>query len=216
MSDAARPDRTSSDGALLRVLREGTSREHHILAALLDLPRRTSSADGLAGTLAALLASWEPLEQHLAGACIWATVHLNPYLGEAAHLLRADLTTLGYPAERSTPAPLPFRYASVAEAVGGRYVLLGSAMGGKVIADAIERWLGPGAVGATRFFRRDGLDPVHDWRGFRSALVARSWSAEEKRQAVAGALRTFGHIGAVAAPLLDGGRCGGYPHAMAH
>ena len=78
----------------------------------------------------------------------------------------------------------------LASAIGARYVLLGSALGGRFVAAALERALGAPARGATRFFRRTGRDPSADWRRLRVALAG-TWEPAERVALIDGARRTF-------------------------
>ena len=190
---------------MLAALRAGT-RDHHLaLERQLDLPGRIRSRADLVSVLSALLASWQPLERRL-GAADWTTLGLDARLGEASDLLRADLAALS-----ATEKPLAGaggaasgmpRFDTAAAAVGGRYVLLGSALGGRVIAPVVEKRLDLPAGTATGFFRRTGREPGRDWRTFRSAVAGRDWSPEELEQAASAARETFAFVGWVAAPML--------------
>lgn len=196
---------------MLAALRTGT-RDHHLaLERDLDLPGRIRTRADLAAVLSALLAAWAPLERDLAAAD-WSGLRLDPRLGAATGLLRADLATLD--AAQPTGAPplagvgwedAGVRFDTLARAVGGRYVLLGSALGGSVIAPVVERRLGLGEGEATGFFRRSGRAPGRDWRDFRVALTARDWSPAELAEAADAARATFTFVGRVAAPLLRAG-----------
>jgi heme oxygenase len=191
------------DVMLLANLKAQTHAQHRALEDQLKLPQRIVSRRELSAVLAALLAAWLPLERHLADARGWAEIGLDPHLGEATTLLRDDLGTL----DQVSPSPPPGRSAvtppfdTTARAAGGRYVLLGSAIGGRVLAPAIERRLGPGTA-ATRFFRRDGLDPRRDWRTFQAAMTSHPWSSKDTEQAISSARATFEFIAATARPLL--------------
>ncbi|MBQ0892993.1 biliverdin-producing heme oxygenase [Micromonospora sp. U56] len=194
MSDQPVPD-------LLAALRTGTRRPHREVERVLGLPGRIRSRADLAAMLAAMLAGWQPVEEALA-AVDWVPLGLDARLGTATDLLRADLgalATAGAPAGDPAPAP-EVRFDTLARAVGGRYVLLGSAMGGRIVAPVIERRLGPGW---TRFLRRDGMDPDRDWATFRTAVTGYPWDGEQREQAVESARSTFALIGATAARSLD-------------
>jgi heme oxygenase len=199
------------DVTVLDDLKAHTRAHHRALEDQLKLPQSIASRRDLSVILAALLAAWHPLERCLATACDWAEVGLDPHLGEATTLLRDDLGALApvsAPDPRVPAVPPPFD--TTARAAGGRYVLLGSAMGGRVLAPAIERRLGPGTDAATRFFRRAGLDPRRDWRAFQTAMTSRVWSRREAEQVVGSARATFEFIAGTARPLLlldgDSGR----------
>ncbi|MEU9825614.1 biliverdin-producing heme oxygenase [Micromonospora chersina] len=205
MSEQARRARPEAVSPMLAALRTGT-RDHHLaLERDLGLPGRIRTRADLAAVLAALLAAWAPLERDLAAAD-WSGLRLDPWLGAATGLLRADLATLGAapPAGAGREdAGVPFD--TPARAVGGRYVLLGSALGGSVIAPAVERRLGLAEGEATGFFRRSGRAPGRDWRGFRVALTTRDWSPAELSEAAEAARATFAFVGRTAAPLLRAG-----------
>ncbi|MET8836008.1 biliverdin-producing heme oxygenase [Micromonospora sp. NPDC004540] len=199
MPEHARPEMVST---MLAALRTGT-RDHHLaLERDLDLPGRIRTRADLAAVLAALRAAWAPLERDLAAAD-WAGLRLDPRLGAATDLLDADLAAL----DTAPPAPMEepdagVRFDTPARAVGGRYVLLGSALGGSVIAPVVERRLGLAEGEATAFFRRSGRAPGRDWRDFRIALAARDWSAAELAEAAEAARETFIFVGRTAAPMI--------------
>ncbi|MGV9806473.1 biliverdin-producing heme oxygenase [Micromonospora chersina] len=199
MSEQASRARPEAVSPMLAALRTGT-RDHHLaLERDLDLPGRIRNRADLAAVLSALLAGWAPLERDLAAAD-WSGLRLDPGLGAATGLLRADLAVLGAAPPGGPDAGV--RFDTPARAVGGRYVLLGSALGGSVIAPVVERRLGLGEGEATGFFRRSGRAPGRDWRDFRVALTARDWSPGELAEAVEAARATFTFVGRTAAPLL--------------
>lgn len=187
---------------MLAALRDGTREHHRALERQLDLPGRIRTRTDLGAVLAAMLASWAPLEQALAAAD-WSGLPLAARLGEAAALLRADLAALGVDPARPSGG-YGVRFDTTDRAVGGRYVLLGSALGGSVIAPAVERRLDLTEGAATRFFRRTGRAPGRDWRDFRLALAGRDWSPAELRAAAEAARQTFAFVGRAAAPILGG------------
>lgn len=179
---------------MLAALRAGTRDHHAAVERRLGLPDRIRSRGDLAAALVGLLAAWSPLERDLAAAD-WSGLPLDPRLGGATALLRADLAALGVAPDRPVAGSSGLRFDTLARAVGGRYVLLGSALGGSVIAPEVERRLGLAEGEATRFFRRSGGSPGRDWRDFRRALAGREWSAAELRDAAEAARRTFDVVG---------------------
>lgn len=126
---------------MLAALRDGTGDHHAAVERRLGLPDRIRSRGDLAAALAGLLAAWSPLERDLAAAD-WSGLPLDPRLGGATALLRADLVALGVAPDRPVAGSSGLRFDTLARAVGGRYVLLGSALGGSVIAPEVERRLG--------------------------------------------------------------------------
>ncbi|SBT45695.1 biliverdin-producing heme oxygenase [Micromonospora auratinigra] len=200
MSLPVEPRRAGPVSPLLGALRDGTRQHHVALEQQLDLPGRIRTRADLGAVLVAMLAAWAPLERALAAAD-WSGLPLDARLGEAADLLRADLAVLGVEPEPSVGEHgVPFD--TTARAVGGRYVLLGSALGGSVLAPAVERRLDLAEGEATRFFRRAGRRPGRDWRDFRLALARRDWSSTELAEATAAGRDTFDFVGRTAAPLL--------------
>ncbi|GAA0235160.1 biliverdin-producing heme oxygenase [Cryptosporangium japonicum] len=183
--------------SIIEALRTGTRDHHQRLEEHLDLPDRIRTPRDAATVLAAFLAAWAPLEASLADGerVSWGSLGLPADLGASSALLRADLDAVGGADVPAVPSP---SFGSLAAAVGGRYVLLGSALGGKVLAPEIRRALGPDAPDATRFFRREGRNPGRDWRDFRLALGAHPWTGEQVDQAVAAARATFDHIATTA------------------
>ncbi|SCG73087.1 heme oxygenase [Micromonospora siamensis] len=189
---------------MLAVLRAGTREQHLAVERVLDLPGRVRDRDDLVIVLTAMLAAWQPLEERLAAAYGWDGSGLDPRLGAAADLLRADLAELGAPlvAEGDGPGVVVPRFDGLAAAVGGRYVLLGSALGGRVIAPVVERRLGLPEGRGTGFFRRVGMDPDADWRAFRAAVDGHPWSPSELAAAVDAAADTFGSVARAAGAVF--------------
>ncbi|SCG41028.1 biliverdin-producing heme oxygenase [Micromonospora coxensis] len=185
---------------LLADLRAGTRQQHHRVERVLRLPGRIRSRDDLRATLTAMLAGWQPVEQALA-ATDWTPLGLPADLGTAVDLIHDDLRTLAAadPPPATVGAP-EIRYDTLARAVGGRYVLLGSAAGGRIIAPVVQRRVGPEG---TRFLRRDGREPDRDWASFGAAVRAHPWHARQHSEAVDAARQTFDLIATAAARLLD-------------
>jgi heme oxygenase len=101
-----------------------------------------------------------PLEERLANAALGFELrHRSP-------LLSRDLIALGatpYQLEEVARCPDLPRLHTVAEAAGCLYVVEGAALGGQVIAKAIERHLGIGADAGASFFFGDGPDTAARW-----------------------------------------------------
>jgi heme oxygenase len=191
---------------MLAALRAGTRDHHLVLERGLDLPGRIRTRADLSSVLAALLVAWAPLERRLAAAD-WSGLRLDPRLGDAAELLHADLATLGgtvagVSSGNRIDAASRVGFDTLPRAVGGRNVLLGSALGGGVIAPVVERRLGLSPGEGTAFFRRSGRAPGRDWRDFRLALTAHDWSPAELAEAAQAARDTFSFVGRSATPLL--------------
>ncbi len=183
-----KPDRAAS---VMSALRDGTRASHTAVEDTLRLPDRVNTRADLAAVLSALLRCWEPLERTLADRD-WCGTGLDRHMGEAAGLIHEDLAALGARAAPGTGCRV--EYLGTAEAIGGRYVLLGSALGGRIIAPGIERRLGLAPAEGTRFFRRHDMDPGRDWATFRRVIDSIPWTPTGSAAAVDAARRTFGAI----------------------
>lgn len=181
-------------------VRDLTRAAHEVVESAVGLPGSATSRVGYQRVLEGLLSAWEPLEAQSAGAPGWREVPVDPDLGRASQLLRRDLEQLrtGVPAHRTLPSstravPPP----GLGHAIGIRYVLLGSALGGRVLAPVIEAGLDLAHGEATSFLRRDGLDPVVQWRQFRASTAAyldRTADAALQDDIVDGALTAFARV----------------------
>lgn len=108
--------------------------------------------------------------------------------------LEADLIDLGV--DPTSQAALPRALAFPAQAspeylLGARYVVEGSALGGRGLARQLDGLLGHGVTDGRRFFTGHGLATGEAWRAYLDQL----WDAPTGRSAqteiVAGATRTF-------------------------
>ncbi|MBW0116734.1 biliverdin-producing heme oxygenase [Pseudonocardia abyssalis] len=179
-------------------LRTHTRTCHARLDARLGLPGSVRTRTDLAVLLHALVTAWQPLEEALHGVDGWAEVGLDPRLGDASDLLHRDLDVLGRPDTPAAHVVALRPFGSLPEAVGARYVLLGSAMGGRAIAPVVEHELGLVRGEATGFFRRSGMDPGADWARFQRATADLDTPAA-LAGALSGAQLAFDVIGAAAA-----------------
>jgi heme oxygenase len=178
-----RPAATSR--SLLDELREATREAHGTLDRELSASRafeeRTSHVDFLRASYHAVAA----LESALSEA------ENNPLQGRPrAALLAEDLADL----EAALPAAgsLPDRQPTCGQALGLAYVLLGSSLGGQVLARRVDAAFGSGVI-PTRYLRSNGQAVGAQWRAFLSALDA--WgersSAEQRASACAAARSAF-------------------------
>ena len=107
--------------------------------------------------------------------------------------LRQDLRFLG--AEDGEIDRLPLcnhpPHASSAERLGVRYVVEGSALGGRLIARALDPLLGPGCDGGRRFFLGTPSAAGVEWRAFVTELDATLIDRASRRDASISALATF-------------------------
>ncbi len=145
-------------------LRAATAAAHEALDRGLDLLGAGLTQERYIAFLAGSLAALEPLEESLATLSALESV---PYRARAPRL-RADLTALGVNNVATATADSP-HLTSVAAALGARYVVEGSALGGAVLArglaPALE--LDDAELGYLTLY---GPDLGAHWRAFVSEL----------------------------------------------
>lgn len=129
-------------------------------------------------------------EERLCQAGVWEVLVLPAAERLKLPLLVRDLELLGDTnwAEVETcrtPPPWP----SLAEAVGGAYVLEGSTLGGRVISRHIRQRFGDDVPRA--FLECYGEKTGENWQSFRAALTRFATSRETADRVVAGAQETF-------------------------
>ena len=175
-----------SQGTLLASMRVATASAHIQVERRVDITVPWSHARYLS-FLRATLAVVGPLEPSLRH-------HLGaqrfPLLANASCRLRADILALGASVDARAEARAP-RIDTEADAFGAAYVLLGSLLGGRLIARTLEQQLMPGAI-HFNYLRPPG-DLGATWRHFTNEL--NTWSvaaAIHAREAtVQTALRVF-------------------------
>lgn len=169
-------------GPVRQALREATRDIHERLdraAVLRPLTSPSITADEYRDALIALHGFNAPIERAL---------------GEGAErldLLRADLADLGVdadalPVARSLPAldSLPARLAA-------RYVLDGSAHGGRAMLPNVTRALGFDATRGARFLASAGIDMAGRWKALLARLESDLDTPESARTACATAVALF-------------------------
>lgn len=135
---------STSPPPLARRLRDATRDAHHALdhhPALQCLLDAALTREAYAASLLALYPAHAALENRVCREIARLGLHLR--VPRRLPRLADDLGSLGLPAEAidSDTAQLP---ASPASLAGELYVLEGSRLGGRVIADRLRRSLGPG------------------------------------------------------------------------
>ena len=199
-------------------LRSYTRPEHAAAEAGLDLDRLQEPAD-LAGLLRGWAAVWHAVLDVASApdAAREAGAELLVPAVQSVAWLRTDLADLTGPgpvrpgsvaepgigtgsAARSDLVGLLSRPASV---WGVAYVLLGSRLGGSVIAGQVRGDPRLPAGCGTAFLTSRGTDPGREWVAFRRRLDALGLDEVHLRAAGAAARWTFGWVGAVTAPTLS-------------
>jgi heme oxygenase len=118
--------------------------------------------------------------------------HLRPWFEprRRSPLVARDLEALRVPHDLMTAVALP-TLDTGACALGSLYVLEGSALGGQVIAQRMQRWHGIGAHDGAAYFTGWGERTGAMWREFRHVLACEVTDAASRQAACAGAIATF-------------------------
>lgn len=175
---------------ILAVLKEQTRRQHERAERTLDLPSRLASAGHYAALLARFYGFYTPLEDRLAAVGGYAAVGLDFAARRKAHLLVADLASLGADAGALPRcADLP-EVADLADALGCLYVLEGATLGGQFVRRQAEKAVGVTAARGCAFFASYGERVGAMWKAFGASLegfAAADPGAEAQIVAAAGA-----------------------------
>jgi heme oxygenase len=188
--DGAKPPFDGAGVSLSARLRVETAAAHLAVEAAAGLPERILAVADYAACLTRFFRLFSPLEAALGRFDSWAGLGIDLAARRRTPALLADLAALGC----APPAPAPIRLSGFPAALGALYVLEGSALGGKILAAALERQL-PAIAGATGFFGGRGAKTGEMWWGFREALDLYGAKNPAAQPAViAGAVRTFGQF----------------------
>ena len=157
------------DDTVLARLRAATRPAHGRLEGVLGLLDERLDGAAYRAVLERFHGFWHDWEPHVAG-LLADPAFTGPR--RRAHLLRADLMTLGLPcaAIRLLPAcPLP-ELRGAAEALGSLYVMEGSTLGGRVIQRNVTLRLGWDGRAGCRYFAGYGAATGPMWRAFLARL----------------------------------------------
>lgn len=183
-------------GPVRQALREATRDIHERLdraAVLRPLTSPTITADEYRDALIALHGFNAPIERALG----------ERALGEGAErldLLRADLADLGVDADSLPVAGALPALDGLPARLAARYVLDGSAHGGRVMLPNVTRALGFDATRGARFLASAGIDMAGRWK----ALLARLESDLEAPESAQAACATAVALFAALEVWLDG------------
>lgn len=185
----------TTDAVLDRGLATGTSLRDDLRSSTHDVHERLHTHRGLAAVQAGTI----DLEAYTALLCRLYGFH-RPF-EVAARLaphrttwLESDLDTLGVDANQRAALP---HCAAVPEKVlrayilGARYVVEGSALGGRGLARQLDDLLGPGVIAGRRFFTGHGSATGTVWREYLAQLSEAPSVGPERAAVVAGAIQTF-------------------------
>ena len=167
-------------------LRAQTARWHEKVEAVADIPGRVRTRADYIDLLGSLAGLHTGLEDQLS-APVWDRAWVDVGVDIAAHcrvgLLVADLEGLGVPPAGSTVQP-PF--PCFGHALGCLYVLEGSALGGRIVAEMVRA-----AIGAVPTAFLTGRGRGHQWPAVRHALRRFDAQDGDGDAVLAGAVSTF-------------------------
>lgn len=159
---------TDSPASLHHTVRALTRATHEDLERRLDLETGEWTRPKYAAFLRATLAVVAPLETPIAALLDGRFAFLDGRPGPAARL-RHDLAALAEDADRGGVQGTTPRVATVADAFGAAYVLEGSRLGGRIIAETLESRLGLTPDQLT-YLRPAGPGVGPRWRAFLESL----------------------------------------------
>ena len=185
----------TTDAVLNRGLSTGTTLRDDLRSSTHDVHERLHRHRGLAAVQAGTI----DLKAYTALLCRLYGFHrpfevatrLTPH---RTIWLESDLEILGVDANQR--AALPHCAATPEKALcayilGARYVVEGSALGGRGLARQLDDLLGPGVIAGRRFFTGHGSATGAVWREYLARLSAVPSVGPERAAVVAGAIQTF-------------------------
>ncbi len=112
---------------------------------------------------------------------------------ERSTWLAADLAALGAPRPLAALPRCPHLpwLASAHSRLGARYVVEGSALGGRELARSLDRLLGTDAMAGRRFFVGRGSGTGEAWRDYLAQLSAAPPEPAARAEIISGAVATF-------------------------
>lgn len=193
---------------LQRRLRDATDVKHHHLERLLDAPARCGDAPRYRELMLWLAAVHGPIEARLEDLDARLDDDLDTRRRRKTHWLRADIAGLGVDGHRDTPwcdrvhrAVSRILPRTAPDAVGVQYVVEGSMLGGRVLADIAGRRLGISAPTDGRFLNGYGADTGRMWRDYWRHGGARLRTVDDVGTAERSAAATFDAVTTAAAAL---------------
>lgn len=192
----------SSSRLLSQILRASTERAHKEVELRLGMPESIVSVCDYLDCLLRFYQLYRPMESEFDRFSDWAELGLVPAALESSAVfsswLASDLRVLGLAIADIADAPassLP-PLNSFASALGARYVVEGSALGGQYMLPQLKRTLGDAMAGADTFFQGRGYGTGAFWRSFRAALdLYGDRHPEQIAQVVTSAVATFQAVG---------------------
>ncbi len=183
-------------GDLLSLLRRETSALHEHVEEVTDLPGAVRSHSDYVALLQRFWVVHRPLEQQLGAVRwekSWARIGIDLAQHRRTHLIARDLRELA-PGRPSTDSSRPSRAAAphvgtFGQALGCLYVLEGSSLGGRVLAQQVTAALG--GVVPVAFLSSDGRGHPGPWRTVCEGLRRFGSDGIDAGDVVTGARETF-------------------------
>jgi heme oxygenase len=184
--------------SLSLTLRSSTKVAHKEVELRLALPDSIFSVTDYRACLTRFYQLYRPMESDFQRCSEWTTLGMDASGSCFSNRLAADLSALGASVAEIPDAPaasLP-PMPHFASALGARYVMEGSALGGQYMLPQLQRTLGDGMTGADSFFRGRGRETGAFWQLFREALDRYgNGHPEQVANVVASAIATFAAVG---------------------
>lgn len=175
-------------------LKEATRSHHEAVETQLGSYRLTRSLDGYERVLRRFLGFHRPVEDAFAKIPGWTTVGIDPEERRKAHLLEADLRTLGVSESELDAQPdCPFTppLTSLPEALGVMYVLEGSTLGGQYMRKQVRDTLGLTPESGCAYFASYGDRVGPMWKAFTAAVDSFATNDEDRATIERSAVATF-------------------------
>ena len=113
---------------------------------------------------------------------------------ERTRWLQIDLSTLGVDPAKQAALPRCTGFPAMVSPdylLGARYVVEGSALGGRGLARKLDGLFGAGIIAGRRFFSGHDTETGEVWRAYLAQLSAASTATATRAAIVAGAVETF-------------------------
>ena len=206
------PQMSDPVSSLSTKLRDGSTKLHRRIEAVLQLPDAIQDGEDYRAWLCRYLGFYEPLERSFSEFPGWESLGINLARHAQTGCLRDDLAELGVDPRaipRASRAMLP-QLPSFAHELGSLYVIEGARLGGRFILRQLESRIGPEIAGARGFFGGAGNAGGLSWQSFRATLDEFGLLQPQLcADAVIGAKRTFVALENWFAPFCAG-RSPGY------
>lgn len=182
--------RRAARSGILERLKQETAADHAAIEAATTIMSPRLGLDDYRAYLVRTYGDYAVVETRLRAAGVWPALQLPGAERQKLPLLRRDLRALGVLALSDLPlCDAPPEWGTLAEAVGGAYVLEGSTLGGRVISRHVQQRLG-GAV-PRAFLDCYGARTSERWQAFRAGLWRFASCRELEDRMIDGARSTF-------------------------